>query len=150
MSHICAADDCNNPFDPVLPEQIYCSRRCSTRMRVRRLRARRKNGPGGGGGGKRRQLALFAKQPVSAKRVKQPRPETAPLFTMLANGKHEKHVPVPAPKSFARYLLSDIECRLGRSHGSKTDRQLCSEKYLICFPSVVLTSFRRPALSSIC
>jgi hypothetical protein len=106
MSHICAADDCNNPFDPVLPEQIYCSRRCSTRMRVRRLRARRKNNPGPGGGGKRRQLALFSSQSVSAKRVKQPRPETAPLFTMFANGKHEKHFPIPVNSTLC--LLSDI------------------------------------------
>jgi hypothetical protein len=28
--------------------------------------------------------------------VKSARPETAPLFTMFANGKHEKHVPLPA------------------------------------------------------
>jgi hypothetical protein len=52
-------------------------------------------GPSGGGGGKKRQLALFSKESVSAKRIKQPRPETAPLFTLFENGKHEKHVPVP-------------------------------------------------------
>jgi hypothetical protein len=62
---------------------------------MRKWRKNRKNGPGGGGG-KRRQLALFSKESISAKRVKQPRPETAPLFTMSATGKHEKHLhPIP-------------------------------------------------------
>jgi hypothetical protein len=68
-------------------------------MRVRRVRARRKNGPDGGGGGKRRQMTLFAKQePVSAKRVKRAQPETAPLFAMFPNGMHEKHVPIIDPQ----------------------------------------------------
>lgn len=105
-SRICDADDCNETYDPVLPEQMYCSDRCAARVRMRRYRARRKSGPGGGGG-KKRQLALFSKQSVSAKRVKQPRPETAPLFTMSANGKHEKHIgPVEVYPSPANPALS--------------------------------------------
>jgi hypothetical protein len=93
----CAADDCSETFefDPQNPLKEFHSIQCQARMRMRRWRKARKNGPGGGGGGKRRQLALFSKQSISAKRVKQPRPETAPLFTNLANGQHEKHVPVP-------------------------------------------------------
>lgn len=88
----CAADDCNETFefDPQNPLKEFHSVQCQTRTRMRRWRAGQKSGPGGGGG-KKRQLALFSKQSVSAKRVKQPRPETAPLFTMSANGKHEKH-----------------------------------------------------------
>jgi hypothetical protein len=65
-------------------------------MGVRAHRNRLKYGGGddGGGGGKRRQLALFSKPSVSAKRLKPKPPETAPLFTMAVNGKHEKHVPL--------------------------------------------------------
>jgi hypothetical protein len=79
---ICSSVDCSNVYDPVLPEQMYCSDRCATRERVRRYRDRLRQGGGNGpGGGKKRQLALFSKQSVSAKRAKQPHPETAPLFT---------------------------------------------------------------------
>lgn len=92
----CAADDCNETFefDPLNPLKQFHSVQCQARMRMRRWRKSKRVGPGGGGG-KRRQLALFSKPSVSAKRVKQPRPETAPLFTMFANGRHEKHVPIP-------------------------------------------------------
>ena len=91
----CAADDCNETFefDPQNPLKEFHSIQCQARMRMRRWRKNQKSGPGGGGG-KRRQLALFSKESVSAKRIKQPRPETAPLFTMSANGKHEKHIPL--------------------------------------------------------
>jgi hypothetical protein len=61
-------------------------------MRVRRKRDRDRCGGGDDGGGGKRQMALFPKQSVSAKRMKPPRPETAPLFTMAPNGKHEKHL----------------------------------------------------------
>jgi hypothetical protein len=51
-TRICAADDCENTFEPKIPEQKFCSHRCNTRIRVRRLRERRrhKNLPGPGGG----------------------------------------------------------------------------------------------------
>jgi CGNR zinc finger len=95
----CAADGCTETFefDPRNPLKQFHSVQCQTRTRVSRWRKARKNGPGGGGG-KKRQMALFSKQSVSAKRIKQPRPETAPLFTMSANGKHEKHVPLLPPE----------------------------------------------------
>jgi hypothetical protein len=91
----CAADDCNETFqfDPQNPLKKFHSIQCQTRMRLRRWRKSKRVGPDGGGG-KRRQLALFSKQSVSAKRAKPARPETAPLFTMQANGKHEKHAPL--------------------------------------------------------
>lgn len=53
-ARICAADGCEHPFNPRIPEQKYCSSRCASRSRVRHLRAkRRKTGGGddGGGGG---------------------------------------------------------------------------------------------------
>jgi hypothetical protein len=107
----CAADDCIETFefDPQNPLKEYHSVQCQRRVRARRWRANHKNKPGGGdgGGGKRRQMALFSKQSVSAKRVKQPRPETAPLFGMSMSGQHEKHVgPVevyPSPANPALY-----------------------------------------------
>jgi hypothetical protein len=60
-TRICAADDCNDPFDPVLPEQMYCTERCAARIRMRRYRARHKIKPNGGGPGGRRQSRLFPK-----------------------------------------------------------------------------------------
>jgi hypothetical protein len=51
-TRICAADDCETTFDPKIPEQKFCSNRCASRVRVRRLRDRRRHqnlpGPGGG------------------------------------------------------------------------------------------------------
>jgi hypothetical protein len=89
---ICAADDCAETFhfDPVNPGKKYHSEQCAARMRMRRKRRRDKMGGGDGGGGKRRQMALFSKQSISAKRVKPARPETAPLF-VYENGMYEKH-----------------------------------------------------------
>jgi hypothetical protein len=105
----CAADKCRDPetgkpvrFQPYCIDQIYCSDRCRIRMGVRAHRNRLKHGGddgGPGGGGKRRQMTLFAKpESVSAKRVKRAQPETAPLFAMFPNGKHEKHVPIIDPQ----------------------------------------------------
>lgn len=94
----CAAVKCTNRFEPYLVDQLYCSPRCSARMRMRAKRERDRvgSGPDGGGGKRRSQLTLFAKESISAKRVKRPvQPETAPLFTMSMNGKHEKHVAPP-------------------------------------------------------
>ena len=47
----CAADNCDNPFEPKIREQIYCSNACASRVRMRRLRDRRRKGGGSGGGG---------------------------------------------------------------------------------------------------
>ena len=107
MNHrVCAADDCKTRFEPYSIDQIYCSTRCRVRVNVRALRDRRKHGGGDDGGGGR-QRRLFPKQPVSAKRVKEARPETAPLFGMSINGMYEKHVgPVeiyPSPANPALY-----------------------------------------------
>ena len=106
----CAADDCNETFefDPENPLKTFHSVQCQARMRMRRWRKNQKSGPGGGGG-KRRQLALFSKESVSAKRIKQPKPETAPLFTMSANGKHEKHVAQAPDTSYQTLRLSSVD-----------------------------------------
>lgn len=40
----CAADDCEERFEPISPIQLYCSKRCKSRASVRRLRARRRGG----------------------------------------------------------------------------------------------------------
>lgn len=104
----CAADKCSERFEPYCIEQIYCSDRCRTRMGVRAHRDRLKHGGGDDGGGGR-QRRLFPKQSVSAKRVKPPRPETAPLFTMSANGRHEKHVPLPDTQLYTLPVIGHCE-----------------------------------------
>jgi hypothetical protein len=114
----CAADKCRDPetgkpvrFEPYNIDQIYCSDRCRTRMGVRAHRNRLKHGGGDDGGGGGRQRRLFPKQPVSAKRVKQPRPETAPLFGMSINGMYEKHLgPLETYPSAANPALYPDTC----------------------------------------
>jgi hypothetical protein len=111
----CAADGCKTRFKPYSIDQVYCSHRCGTRMRVRRKRDRDRCGGGDDGGGGKRQMALFSKPSVSAKRMKPPRPETAPLFAMTPNSMHEKHmglevVPISLPGTCYRTLPRRI-CR---------------------------------------
>jgi hypothetical protein len=107
----CAADKCSERFEPYSIEQIYCSTRCRVRMGARARRARLKHGGGDDGGGGGRQRRLFPKQPVSAKRVKQPRPETAPLFGMSINGMYEKHLgPLETYPSAANPALYPDTC----------------------------------------
>jgi hypothetical protein len=81
---ICAADDCNEPFDPVLPEQLYHSERCAARMRQRRRRAKLKPNPRGGGPGGDRQPRLFSRSELHrrkpAKSALKPKPKQDGLF----------------------------------------------------------------------
>lgn len=35
---ICAAEDCNNRFEPKIGKQIYCSQKCKDRVKARKYR----------------------------------------------------------------------------------------------------------------
>jgi hypothetical protein len=73
----CAADNCKKRFEPYSIDQVYCSHRCGTRMRVRMFRHRnRYGGDDDGGGGRQRRLfpkplLAKAKPPLSERRPKQ-------------------------------------------------------------------------------
>ena len=99
---------CRGKFDPVVEWQVCDTIKCKNVLNVRRFRARKRGGGDDNGGGKR-QMALFSKRSVSAKRVKPPRPETAPLFTMSANGRHEKHVPLPDTQLYTLPVIGHCE-----------------------------------------
>jgi predicted nucleic acid-binding Zn ribbon protein len=113
---------CREKYAPIQEWQVCCTPKCANVLRVRRFRARKQGGgDDGGGGGKRRQLALFSKESVSAKRIKQPRPETAPLFTMSATGKHEKHLyPVPVIGHWAYPPFSSFSPSVCKLRGLQT------------------------------
>jgi hypothetical protein len=73
----CAADGCTTRFEPYSIDQVYCSHRCGTRMRVR-LHRQRKCGGGDGGGGKR-QRSLFPK-PLPKSKPPKPVPVAEPTL----------------------------------------------------------------------
>lgn len=50
-SRTCAAKGCHSQFEPTDDRQIYCKRACGNRERVRRCKAKRRNGGGNGGPG---------------------------------------------------------------------------------------------------
>jgi hypothetical protein len=79
---ICACG-CETPFEPVLPEQIYATDRCSAKIRMRRYRQRHKNKPRGGPPGRGTRL-LFPKSELRrrkpAKSALKPKPRQDALF----------------------------------------------------------------------
>lgn len=38
----CAANDCDEPFEPIRPNQLFCSKTCKNRELIRRFRAKRR------------------------------------------------------------------------------------------------------------
>ena len=77
----CAADDCNESFEPEFPGHIYHDRTCAARMRQRRRRAKLKPRPNGGPGGNR-QPRLFSRSELHRRKPAKsaPRPKSGDLF----------------------------------------------------------------------
>jgi hypothetical protein len=98
----CAADKCNNRFEPYSIDQIYCSPRCRTRMGVRAFRNRLKHGgDDDGGGGRQRRLfpkpALLKAKPPKAAPVAEPTLFETDLLAQAWQGRRVRAKRVPRP-----------------------------------------------------
>lgn len=116
---LCAADDCQTPFDPYSIDQVYCSPQCAVRMRVRRYRERKRCGGGDDGGGKRQRM-LF--------------PKTLP------KAKPPKTAPVAEPTLFGADMLASIADSVTYREGEDSPRPISNI-------SGILLTRRKPSAS---
>ena len=144
MIRLCAADDCRKPFEPVyeLQEtQQYCSRRCATRMRVRRYRQRLKPKPNGGGPGGKRQPMLFAPSTLRsrkpAKSVAKPKQDV--LFPADISSWFEGLTPAQQQE------VTRVALMRAREEGAASDKANSEAGQILC--KILPAYFRKPSQS---